>query len=731
MRRIFLLGGHDLEMQEIKNLLKSHGERYVDAHLNWGNARLSAYMSVISEEPNSEYYGIELKEDTQLPKYYHRIDHHNDYNQRPAAIMQVAEILGIKPGRHIQLVAANDAGYIPAMRALNASKEEIAEIRKQDRAAQGVTEEDEKMAEIAVASADKSYPGLIVVKASRSRFSPIVDRLTDLHPFCSYLVHTYTTICAYGPIASAFKDYYHESKELYYGGTGDGYAGLSDVKEATIEQIIKQVKKMKPISKHIFLFPFKFKGNIELNEILWKRVINPDNEKEKASIFNEKQYFYPFVHKALYDNGTGTTLIRHYERAMEGGKYAITVDKKIYVLDIESICVNFYDFGLGVVSFHLLNTDTNQSAPDDILKINQYGRRIMPPFFKDITNNPRKELADKIQITWEGGNYIEEDFMNFTPNEAWIPGSIVKELLKPLDITPVIDDRMFTLCYYENNEEISRIARARPQSSNFCRKCLNNESKCKDFWYKYVFVDGGEDATCYGDDMYHKLLSEQTYTRWEHPLWGTEYGVSKYSLVALTTETAPPFLLDYFETIYTRLTELVLCQRAGLVLFSGKTRDLASNFAKPMDVTTENTLINNSTVLSNDYIQFVNNFCYQEVTAQDQGFELYTLLKSTLNTDRFEATLREQILQLHNRIQDIYNQKSQDSNEKRERYSFMLNKLAGAIIPITILASLAGLLQLWEHKFEWYWVLIFTIGVIVGGIIGGCLLLLFISRKNN
>lgn len=243
MKRVFLLGGHDLEMQEIKRLLISHGEHFADADLNWSNAHLSAYASVIAEEPNLDYYGVELKEDCTLPKHYTRIDHHNDYNNRPASILQVAEILGVTPDMHMQLVAANDAGYIPAMRALNASKEEIADIRKLDRAAQGVTEEDEQLAEIAVASADKSYPGLIVVKASGSRFSPIVDRLTDLHPFCSYLVHTNTTICAYGPIASAFKDYYHESKELYYGGIGDGYAGLSDVKEATIEQIIKQVKK--------------------------------------------------------------------------------------------------------------------------------------------------------------------------------------------------------------------------------------------------------------------------------------------------------------------------------------------------------------------------------------------------------------------------------------------------------------------------------------------------------
>ena len=43
----------------------------------------------------------------------------------PAAPLQVADVLGVTPDRHMQLVAANDAGYIPAMQALNADKDEI------------------------------------------------------------------------------------------------------------------------------------------------------------------------------------------------------------------------------------------------------------------------------------------------------------------------------------------------------------------------------------------------------------------------------------------------------------------------------------------------------------------------------------------------------------------------------------------------------------------------------
>lgn len=706
---LFLLGGHDLEMLTIKQLLEDRNDCIVaDKHLYWDNALLSAYQEELLEYADCEIYGIELRENISVPDNYISIDHHNDRSNGPSSLEQVASILGVTLTRYQQLVAANDKGCVPAMKALDASKEEIDEIRRKDREAQGVTEEDERKAKIAVESADMSYPGLLIVNAANSSFSPIVDCLSESYPYHSYLVHTDRVICTYGTIAPSFKSFFQESKKLYYGGIGDGYAGLSDINESSMEQIIKHIKKMKPISKHIFLFPFKYLEEQSIDGVpLWKRGCSPENEKDKIDLFNEKQYFYPFVHKALYDDGTKDTLVRHYEMKKEDGKYVVVVNQREYILDIESINVNLYNFGIGILSIHLLNTDTKQGSSEDILKINQYGRRVMPPFYNDITNNPRYELADRIKITWKEGGIIEEDFSSFKTEETWKVGTIVSKLLSPLTVEPVIDDRMFTLCYYENNEEMAQIAKVSPHGKYFCRTCLNDGTKCEDFWYKYVFVDGG-DATCYGEEMYKDLLRKQTYSRWEHPSWGTEYGVSRYSLVALTNETAPPYLLDYFETIYTRLAELVLCQRAALVLFSRKAGELTKDGKIESYLT-------DSDNLSSEYIKFVNNFCYQEVTAQDQGIELYSLMKSTLNTDSYEKTLREQILLLHNRIMEIH-------DERNVRNGLWLNKLASIVVPVTVLTSLAGLGQLWNKEFPRNVAIVIYIGTIIIGMIGAILI---------
>lgn len=243
MERIFLLGGHDLEMMEIKRLLILHGERFADAELDWNGARLSAYLPLISDNPDSDYYGIELQEDCSLPNHYTRIDHHNDYSNRPATILQVAEILGITPDRHVQLVAANDAGYIPAMLELSASEEEIAEIRKLDRAAQGVSEEDEHLAEKSINERLQRYGSLIVVKSMSPKFSPICD---SLYPYNKLFIYTDDEWMYYGEgkaeIAVCFSNEI-EKRRIFHGGSKDGYIGCvkGAYNKSEIEEITKNI----------------------------------------------------------------------------------------------------------------------------------------------------------------------------------------------------------------------------------------------------------------------------------------------------------------------------------------------------------------------------------------------------------------------------------------------------------------------------------------------------------
>lgn len=224
--KIFLLGGHDLEMLTIKQLLDGRdGCMVIDKNLRWDNAHLGAYQDSMALYPDADIYGIELLEDILVPANYHRIDHHNDYACKPSALEQVATIMCVALNRFQLLVAANDKGYIPAMQALSATDEEIANIRRRDREAQGVSETDEQMAELSVKNHFSRHGSLWVVKSLTSRFSPICDRL---YPYQRLLIYTDSEWVFYGEGKAELVTMLGEDikqKKVYHGGGDKGYVG--------------------------------------------------------------------------------------------------------------------------------------------------------------------------------------------------------------------------------------------------------------------------------------------------------------------------------------------------------------------------------------------------------------------------------------------------------------------------------------------------------------------------
>lgn len=243
-----MLGGHDLEMCAIRDLLVQQGHRYCDRLLSWNNARLSQYADDISrflsEAPAGEIFGIELEND--LPRHlagYHSIDHHNRLSECPSALEQVLALLKLTPTRRQLLIAANDRAYIPGMQAMGATREEIDEIRQADRRAQGVTDTDEQLAEASIRTGLRKAGGLYIVHALTSRFSPICDRL---YPYRSLLVYTSTEWTYYGQGAERIRRLFIpeiEQGKLYYGGGKDGYVG-SKKNVYTETEILKMIKRI-------------------------------------------------------------------------------------------------------------------------------------------------------------------------------------------------------------------------------------------------------------------------------------------------------------------------------------------------------------------------------------------------------------------------------------------------------------------------------------------------------
>ncbi len=174
---VIFLGGYDAEMLAIADACREAGVAICDKHLGWG-AAASAYQKEIAQaiSEGKQPVLIELSLDIELPETAIVVDHHNENVGKPASILQVLDLLGVEPTRRQLLIAANDSGYIPAMLALGATPEEIAEVRLADRSAQGISSEQEREAERAI-SAAQVVNGVTIVRMAHSKTATVCDRL--------------------------------------------------------------------------------------------------------------------------------------------------------------------------------------------------------------------------------------------------------------------------------------------------------------------------------------------------------------------------------------------------------------------------------------------------------------------------------------------------------------------------------------------------------------------------
>lgn len=207
----YFLGGYDLEMITIRDLLRAEGADVCDRGLRWG-ATASAYRAEIdtARAAGRACVLIELGDD--LPADYPRselvwIDHHGPLAgaDRPTALEQVFARLGLPPERwtrDFELVAANDRGHLAALERLGATPGEMRDIRTRDRRAQGVTPEHDEQARAAAARAERHCGGrLVVVRLPHGHTSAVADALDERlgGPGCeNLLVFAPTTTIFFG-----------------------------------------------------------------------------------------------------------------------------------------------------------------------------------------------------------------------------------------------------------------------------------------------------------------------------------------------------------------------------------------------------------------------------------------------------------------------------------------------------------------------------------------------------
>lgn len=180
----FFLGGHDREMVAILAHITSAGIPFEDAGLGWG-AKTSAYGDKIAEAARDGFTPVlvELEVDLDLPEGTVVVDHHGKRSGEPASLLQVLSLLGQKPTRHDELVAANDTSGPTGLRRLGYSKTEVDAVRGGGfPASPEILSESLRALDEADAYRAASSGEVVVVRPAHSKCGPIADRLAWLWP---------------------------------------------------------------------------------------------------------------------------------------------------------------------------------------------------------------------------------------------------------------------------------------------------------------------------------------------------------------------------------------------------------------------------------------------------------------------------------------------------------------------------------------------------------------------
>lgn len=474
-------------------------------------------------------------------------------------------------------------------------------------------------------------------------------------------------------------------------------------------------------SLHKFLFPFRWRLNENseykkesLNKVValldksfWKKFTYQPLIDNNYNTYNEASYFYEYVRDVL-NLGSDQNMVNGYQFDYAGvnpnSKYIIHIkdDKPLTLsLTLDDIYLNLYENGVGILSFHLINEEIHDF--NQILKVNEYGRRVYPQFlgseFPFTDSTKFNFLAEKIvleNVAHSKGVNIEEDFSyydilpNILDNLFVLPSHIQSILGEHFGtdtkncncaITPILDDRMFVLSFIIDSKKIRALGQFDEKNNEYVYTTSSE-------WYRYLFVDDSA-PSCTSKTLLKQQLERHTNDRWigsinkdideENDLHytGQLFGLCRYSFVVLVGDGWYPrnIVSKHFSFMYFQIVQLCLLQRAYIIHFGGEVARISNQLTLNPDHTDK--IKRQISRLYLNYIKFVNRIYFREVTPQEQGIELYNKMQSVMR-------IREDVDDLDKEIQEL--------NTYVETYSqSRLSSVATWFLPVTLLAGIMGM----------------------------------------
>ena len=436
---------------------------------------------------------------------------------------------------------------------------------------------------------------------------------------------------------------------------------------------------MKAYSYHTFILPFiweksasdtgyllenqygdwqkKYRNSPDWEELYIRKddgKISLAGEISIEDFYKEYKYFHPHICEAIYgtlSNETGNlssqSIVTNFSLRPGGkplsGSYRIRCGDREYVLDVYAIELRIYTTGAGLYVIKCRNTLKNQFDLNSVKDINDYGRRITLP----VMNNP--VCADELELDLKDlGAFAENwsviksraaemrfDTLSYISNIVTGPMGVADT-----DISLGIDDRMFVLSWTTDAEKTIQFTEKKEDEREY--PFIADEKLSKDF-YELAAVDSAGTCSCDSYEMRKELLGKYVYFRWIDS--GSIYTVAAQAFNALSSaEDDGPvsFLPENFITQYYQMSCLCLAQRTSLINFSRKAEKISKGIERRKD-TINRRQIQEMMDLQERYIAFLTQIDSTEASPEEQGIELYGMLRERLNIETEKATLQEQL----------------------------------------------------------------------------------------
>jgi len=448
------------------------------------------------------------------------------------------------------------------------------------------------------------------------------------------------------------------------------------------------------LNNNVFLEPNSFSF-----ETIVDRKADEKGEKSYFNTYNEKKYFYEFAHSALNltSDKKAIDTVQYKAILSDDAYYSISLKnpETTFTLGLKDVHVNFYTSGVGVVTFFLENDFKYKY--DEILTINDYARRIYPQFLGNSPGAFTSEtkysfLAERLEVKFNqgNGNTVVEDFSHYNDfsciieNDSVLPAHVSKLLGynfvtkipdKPgkgqILIRPVIDDRMYTMCFIRDETVFNELRIWNTQENTYE---YNQSSK----WYRLLFVDNSK-PLCTSKIMLANLNSISTYDRWidgqdnDNNPTGHLFGITRYSFITLAH---PGWFTDnllhhHFTRIYYQMVLLATIQRGSILSFSAELKRISYKI-KDEDINTKD--VERISDLHKNYTIFLNRIFFRSVTAQEQGIELYEMIMKNMQIKEEAENLKAEIESLNEFV--------------RNKEAHKLSWVASLYLPAALVASI-------------------------------------------